>query len=139
MNENQVIHQLTPRQFGLYKTAFQIIRHHAIDLFEYQKKHEKNQEYWVGSVMAETKQLLDIDFENKYLIRLSDIVSIKSKVSNIAGTFDVNDSEQNYMLWKALTCVIEILELLYAEILYDDNDIQIDEVIEGIKDGINQM
>lgn len=121
ISENNIVHELTPRQFALFKMSYLILRHHAIAALEFQKKRKDYVQVWIGNVLNEMKQILKFAGEDRYKVKLSDLSAVKSHVKEMAGWCNVNESESVFMIWKAHMAVVEILELLREEILHDDS------------------
>lgn len=127
MNSNiSVIHELTPRQFILFNFAYSIIRHHSLDILKNQVENNVSGKNSINNIIVEMRCILIINKSDKYVLKLSDIIHLKSMLSSLFEGFNILNCCDNYMAWKACSCVIELLELLYAEILYDDSLIDSD-------------
>lgn len=118
---NNIIHELTPRQFALYKTAYQIVRHHSIDILNLQNKQFFNSDIWISTFIQEYKNILKIKGSDRYQISIQDLRVLKNNLSGIKGTCELGHDNRVYMVWLALNAAVDILELLLSECLYDDS------------------
>lgn len=132
MSNNNITFELTPRQFSLYKIAYQIIRHHANEIYHYQKQNQFLNQPAISFLILQMKQFIIINPQEHYQISLDDLRKLKADIYSVGKQFDVNDNNINVMLWSACNVVSGLFDLLLMELLYDYSPIELDEVPDGL-------